>query len=128
MNLVLTLVIVTDEAGHYDAVQAATEAGREHPSRVIALILRDPGLEPALDAEIRRPGTFGPGETVLCGCTVRSPTMPTRWSPRCWLPEPPWWRGGRRAVRSIQQPTRWDSWLPDASPTPTVPPILSRTW
>lgn len=65
MNLVLTLVIVTDEAGHYDAVQAATEAGREHPSRVIALILRDPGLEPALDAEIRRPGTFGPGETVL---------------------------------------------------------------
>ncbi|KUP97378.1 glucose-6-phosphate dehydrogenase assembly protein OpcA [Thermobifida cellulosilytica] len=65
MNLVLTLVIVTDEADHYDAVQAATEAGREHPSRVIALILRDPDTEPAIDAEIRRPGTSGPGETLL---------------------------------------------------------------
>ncbi|MFC3994465.1 glucose-6-phosphate dehydrogenase assembly protein OpcA [Nocardiopsis sediminis] len=65
MNMVLTLVIVTDEADHYDAVQAATEAGREHPSRVLALIRRDPGAEPAIDAEIRRPGTSGPGEALL---------------------------------------------------------------
>ncbi|MBB6171147.1 glucose-6-phosphate dehydrogenase assembly protein OpcA [Nocardiopsis mwathae] len=65
MNMVLTLVIVTDEADHYDAVRAATEAGREHPSRVIALIRRDPDAEPAIDAEIRRPGTAGPGEAVL---------------------------------------------------------------
>lgn len=65
MNMVLTLVIVTDEADHYDAVRAATEAGREHPSRVVALIRRDPGAEPAIDAEIRRPGTSGPGEAVL---------------------------------------------------------------
>ncbi|OOC54581.1 MULTISPECIES: glucose-6-phosphate dehydrogenase assembly protein OpcA [Nocardiopsis] len=65
MNMVLTLVIVTDEADHYDAVRAATEAGREHPSRVVALIRRDPEAEPAIDAEIRRPGTSGPGEAVL---------------------------------------------------------------
>ncbi|MFD6097259.1 glucose-6-phosphate dehydrogenase assembly protein OpcA [Nocardiopsis flavescens] len=65
MNMVLTLVIVTDEADHYDAVRAATEAGLEHPSRVIALIRRDPDAEPAIDAEIRRPGTSGPGEAVL---------------------------------------------------------------
>lgn len=65
MNMVLTLVIVTDEADHYDAVRAATEAGHEHPSRVLALIRRDPGAEPAIDAEIRRPGTSGPGEAVL---------------------------------------------------------------
>lgn len=65
MNMVLTLVIVTDEANHYDAVRAATEAGREHPSRVVALIRRDPDAEPAIDAEIRRPGTSGPGEAVL---------------------------------------------------------------
>ncbi|MFC4563235.1 glucose-6-phosphate dehydrogenase assembly protein OpcA [Nocardiopsis mangrovi] len=65
MNMVLTLVIVTDEADHYDAVRAATEAGREHPSRVLALIRRDPGAEPAIDAEIRRPGTSGPGEALL---------------------------------------------------------------
>ncbi|GAB2515832.1 glucose-6-phosphate dehydrogenase assembly protein OpcA [Nocardiopsis aegyptia] len=65
MNMVLTLVIVTDEADHYDAVRAATEAGHEHPSRVVALIRRDPDAEPAIDAEIRRPGTSGPGEAVL---------------------------------------------------------------
>ncbi len=65
MNMVLTLVIVTDEADHYDAVRAATEAGREHPSRVVALIRRDPEADPAIDAEIRRPGTSGPGEAVL---------------------------------------------------------------
>ncbi len=65
MNMVLTLVIVTDEADHYDAVRAATEAGREHPSRVVALIRRDSDAEPAIDAEIRRPGTSGPGEAVL---------------------------------------------------------------
>ncbi|MFV2197220.1 glucose-6-phosphate dehydrogenase assembly protein OpcA [Nocardiopsis sp. LOL_012] len=65
MNIVLTLVIITDEAGHYDAVRAATEAGREHPSRVVALIRRDADAEPAIDAEIRRPGTSGPGEALL---------------------------------------------------------------
>ncbi|RNL85238.1 glucose-6-phosphate dehydrogenase assembly protein OpcA [Halostreptopolyspora alba] len=65
MNMVLTLIIVTNEADHYDAVHAATEAGREHPSRVLALIRRDPDSEPALDAEIRQPGTAGPGEAIL---------------------------------------------------------------
>lgn len=65
MNMVLTLIIVTDEAGHYDAVQAATEAGKEHPSRILALIRRDPRSEPSIDAEIREPGTSGPGEALL---------------------------------------------------------------
>ncbi|MDA0566365.1 glucose-6-phosphate dehydrogenase assembly protein OpcA [Streptomonospora sp. S1-112] len=65
LNMVLTLIVVTDEADHYDAVRAATEAGREHPSRILALIRRDPDAEPAIDAEIRRPGTAGPGEALL---------------------------------------------------------------
>ena len=30
-GMVLNLIIVTDEAGQYDAVRAAGEAGREHP-------------------------------------------------------------------------------------------------
>ncbi|MDA8369383.1 MAG: glucose-6-phosphate dehydrogenase assembly protein OpcA [Nocardiopsaceae bacterium] len=65
LNMVLTLVIVTDEADHYDAVRAATEAGREHPSRVLALIRRDPKAEPTIDAELRSPGTTSPGEALL---------------------------------------------------------------
>jgi len=61
---VLTLIVVTDEAEQYDAVRAANQAGREHPSRVLAVITRKPKAESRLDAEIRV-GETGPGETIL---------------------------------------------------------------
>ena len=66
LGLVLTLVIATTEQDHYDALRAATEAAREHPSRVLVAIRR-PGRTPAkLDAEVRMGGeTGGPGEVVL---------------------------------------------------------------
>jgi glucose-6-phosphate dehydrogenase assembly protein OpcA len=63
-GMVLTLIIVTDEAEQYDAVRAASHAGREHPSRVLAVITRKPKSESRLDAEIRV-GETGPGETIL---------------------------------------------------------------
>jgi glucose-6-phosphate dehydrogenase assembly protein OpcA len=63
-GMVLTLIIVTTESEQYDAVRAASQAGREHPSRVIAVITRKPTAESRLDAEIRV-GESGPGETVL---------------------------------------------------------------
>jgi len=61
---VLTLIIVTDESEQYDAVRAASQAGREHPSRILAVITRRPKAESRLDAEIRV-GETGPGETIL---------------------------------------------------------------
>src|ERR1700751_4230813 len=61
---VLTLIIVTDEAAQYDAVRAASQAGREHPSRIIAVITRKPAAESRLDAEIRV-GETAPGEIIL---------------------------------------------------------------
>ena len=63
-GMVLTLIIVTDEADQYDAVRAASQAGREHPSRVLAVITRKPKAESRLDAEIRV-GETGPGETIV---------------------------------------------------------------
>ena len=63
-GMVLTLIIVTDEAEQYDAVRAANQAGREHPSRILAVITRRPKAESRLDAEIRL-GETGPGETIL---------------------------------------------------------------
>jgi glucose-6-phosphate dehydrogenase assembly protein OpcA len=63
-GMVLTLVIVTDETTQYDAVRAASEAAREHPCRVLAVIIRRPESGSRLDAEIRV-GETGPGETVL---------------------------------------------------------------
>lgn len=64
VGMVLTLMIITDEAEQYDAVRAAEQAAREHPSRVLVVIARDAKAEPRLDAELRI-GESGPGETLL---------------------------------------------------------------
>ncbi len=63
-GMVLNLIIMTDESAQYDAVRAASQAGREHPCRVLGVIARDPGAESRLDAEIRT-GEGAPGQTVL---------------------------------------------------------------
>ncbi|WP_069811906.1 glucose-6-phosphate dehydrogenase assembly protein OpcA [Streptomyces sp. TP-A0874] len=70
VGMVLTLVIVTDEGNHYDALKAANEASKQHPSRILVVIKR-PGRSPRdrrvtrLDAEVRVGGETGTGETVL---------------------------------------------------------------
>ena len=63
-GMVLTLVIVTDEGEQYDAVRAASAAGRQHPCRILVVIIRRPEQRSRLDAEIRV-GESSPGETVL---------------------------------------------------------------
>ncbi|MBV9382885.1 MAG: glucose-6-phosphate dehydrogenase assembly protein OpcA, partial [Streptosporangiaceae bacterium] len=60
VGMVLTLIIVTDEAEQYDAIRAANEAAREHPARVIAVITRKARADSRLDAEIRV-GETSPG-------------------------------------------------------------------
>jgi glucose-6-phosphate dehydrogenase assembly protein OpcA len=63
-GMVLNLIIVTDEGGQYDAVRAASEAGREHPCRILGVIIRRPNADSRLDAEIHT-GEAGPSQTVL---------------------------------------------------------------
>jgi len=64
VGMVLTFVVVVDEATHYDAMRSALDAGREHPSRVLVVITR-PGRGPArLDAEIRVADSR-PGDTIV---------------------------------------------------------------
>ncbi|TVL90787.1 glucose-6-phosphate dehydrogenase assembly protein OpcA [Streptomyces sp. SAJ15] len=69
-GMVLTLVIVTDEGNAYDALKAASDASKEHPSRILVVIKR-PGRSPRdrkmarLDAEVRVAGEMATGETVL---------------------------------------------------------------
>ncbi|MBT2458969.1 glucose-6-phosphate dehydrogenase assembly protein OpcA [Streptomyces sp. ISL-86] len=70
MGLVLTLVVVTDEENAYDAVRAASEASREHPCRIIAVIKRTSRgthrlRQHRLDAELRVGADAGSGEIVL---------------------------------------------------------------
>jgi glucose-6-phosphate dehydrogenase assembly protein OpcA len=64
MGMVLTLIIVTDEAAQYDAIRAANQAAREHPCRVLAVISRKAKADSRLDAEIRV-GEASPGETIV---------------------------------------------------------------
>lgn len=70
VGMVLTLVIVTDEGSAYDALKAAYEASREHPSRILVVIKR-PGRSPRdkalarLDAEVLVGAEAGTGETVV---------------------------------------------------------------
>jgi glucose-6-phosphate dehydrogenase assembly protein OpcA len=63
-GMVLNLIIMTDESGQHDAVRAASQAGREHPCRVLAVIARESRAVSRLDAEIRF-GDGMPGQTVL---------------------------------------------------------------
>ncbi|MGK5728420.1 glucose-6-phosphate dehydrogenase assembly protein OpcA [Streptomyces sp. URMC 124] len=70
VGMVLTLVIVTDEEHAYDALKAANEASREHPSRklvVIKRVSRSPRdrAKARLDAEVRVGTSAGTGETVV---------------------------------------------------------------
>jgi glucose-6-phosphate dehydrogenase assembly protein OpcA len=64
LGMVLTLIIVTDEAAQYDAIRAANQAAREHPCRILAVIARKPKADSRLDAEIRV-GEASPGETIV---------------------------------------------------------------
>ncbi|MFV0130467.1 glucose-6-phosphate dehydrogenase assembly protein OpcA [Streptomyces sp. HMX112] len=70
VGMVLTLVIVTDEENAYDALKAANEASREHPSRklvVVKRVSRSPRdrAQARLDAEVRVGIDAGTGETVV---------------------------------------------------------------
>ncbi|MCP9988491.1 glucose-6-phosphate dehydrogenase assembly protein OpcA [Streptomyces sudanensis] len=70
VGMVMTLVIVTDEENAYDALKAANEASREHPSRtlvVIKRVSRSPRdrATARLDADVRVGADAGSGETVI---------------------------------------------------------------
>jgi glucose-6-phosphate dehydrogenase assembly protein OpcA len=70
VGMVLTMVIVTDEENAYDAIKAAEDASREHPSRTLVVIGRQGRgtrgrPRPRLDAEVRVGSEAGTGETVV---------------------------------------------------------------
>lgn len=103
-GVVLNLIIVTDESGQHDAVRAASQAGREHPCRVLGVISRDSRASSRLDAEIRS-GEGTPGQTALLRLYgpmsehADSVIMPLL------VPDTPvvtWWHGAIPAVPSAQ--------------------------
>jgi glucose-6-phosphate dehydrogenase assembly protein OpcA len=103
MGMVLTLIVVADESGHYDALKAAMQAAKEHPSRIIGVIPRN-GEGPArLDAEVRVGGESGPGESLLLRLYGELSQHPESVATPLLLPESPvvtWWPGRAPAVPS----------------------------
>jgi glucose-6-phosphate dehydrogenase assembly protein OpcA len=66
LGRVLTLIIVADpETGTDEAIEAATDASRQHPCRIIALVVGDTTGDSRLDAQIRVGGDAGAGEVVV---------------------------------------------------------------
>ncbi|MGA8987178.1 glucose-6-phosphate dehydrogenase assembly protein OpcA [Aeromicrobium sp.] len=64
MDMVLTLLVVTDDHNVSEALKTATTLSREHPSRVIGVILGDGRGGPQLNAKVRV-GENSSGESIL---------------------------------------------------------------
>lgn len=102
MDMVLTLLVVTDDENVAHALQTATTLSREHPSRVIGVILGDGRGSAKLDAKVRV-GESSSGESVLLRISgeltkhAESVVLPLL------LPDSPvvvWWPGKPPAVPS----------------------------
>ncbi len=64
MDMVLTLLVVTDNDTVGEALQTAAILSREHPARVLGIVLGDGRGSPRLDAKVRI-GENSSGESVL---------------------------------------------------------------
>lgn len=104
LGRVLTLVIATSPGSEEEAIEAANDASREHPMRVI-VVSSDPHEAPdtaaRLDAEIRVGGDAGASEVIVlraCGATARDEESLVM---GLLLPDAPvvtWWPGAAPAV------------------------------
>lgn len=65
LGRVLTLIIVATHETAEEVIEAANDASREHPMRVIVVMFGDAGADARLDAEIRVGGDAGASEVVV---------------------------------------------------------------
>lgn len=98
LGRVLTLVIETDFKGIEPAIEAANEASREHPCRII--VLADDNTKnkknARLDAQIRVGGDAGASEVIVLRAYGEAATDPESLVTGLLLPDAPvvaWWPG-----------------------------------
>ncbi len=103
LGRVLTLIIVTDDAGAEEAIEAANSASREHPCRVLVIVQANRRGLDRIDAQVRIGGDAGASEVIVLrlygklaahGDSVLTPLL---------LPDSPvvaWWPGEAPAVPS----------------------------
>ena len=93
MGMVMTLVVVVDDEDADDAMSAARAASREHPARVLGVILGDGRGAARVDAQIRI-GAGSAGETALIRLTGEVTKHPESVVLPLLLPDSPvvvWW-------------------------------------
>lgn len=102
MDMVLTLLVVTDDANVSAALHTATTLSREHPSRVIGVILGDGRGSAKLDAKVRV-GENSSGESILLRISGELTKHSESVVLPLLLPDSPvvvWWPGKPPAVPS----------------------------
>ncbi|MFH8252445.1 glucose-6-phosphate dehydrogenase assembly protein OpcA [Microbacterium sp. B2969] len=103
LGRVLTLVIATRHGAEEEAIEAANDASREHPMRVIVLMFGDRDAEPRLDAQIRVGGDAGASEVVVVQAYGAAASNTESLVTGLLLPDAPvvvWWPDNPPAVPS----------------------------
>lgn len=93
MGMVLTFVVVTDEAHRTDALHAARAVSTEHPARILGVIVGSRRGRSRLDAEVSI-GDGASGETVLLRLSGELTGHPVSVVTPLLLPDSPvvlWW-------------------------------------
>jgi glucose-6-phosphate dehydrogenase assembly protein OpcA len=96
MGMVMTMIVVTDAEGADDALRAARAAAREHPSRLLGLVIGTGRGASCITAEIRT-GTGTAGEQALIRLTGPVAKHPDSVLLPLLLPDSPvvaWWPAG----------------------------------
>lgn len=96
LGRVLTLIIVSHPGHEEKAIEAANDASREHPMRVIVLSAEDNGRDQdaRLDAQIRVGGDAGAGEVIVLRVYGAAASAPESLVMSLLLPDAPvvaWW-------------------------------------
>ena len=101
LGRVLTLIISSTLGYEEEAIEAANDASREHPMRVIVVSTQDlidsePRPDPRVDAEIRVGGDAGASEVILLRVYGDAASNPESLVTGLLLPDAPvvaWWPG-----------------------------------
>ena len=94
LGRVLTLIVDVDHRGLEKAIEAATEASREHPMRVITIARPKDDGEARLDAQIRIGGDAGASEVIVLEPTGEANSHDEALVTGLLLPDAPvvtWW-------------------------------------
>lgn len=99
LGRVLTLIIVADRGEEEDAIEAANDASREHPMRVIVISRSndpEPGEETRIDAQIRIGADAGASEVIILRAFGDASQNKVSLVTALLLPDAPvvaWWPG-----------------------------------